>query len=144
MAVLPEMEAGLEIARQALLHLEIPVTAIQQYTDAVRQELYAPLHQEDGSRQLLAMLGGIKNLLEISWFEIPLGSPLLGKSIAEAAVRSRTGASIVGIIHDGAFQSNPQISCVFQAGDLVAVVGSLQERNAFEQMTQVAKTSYGI
>uniref|UniRef100_UPI003AA94826 cation:proton antiporter domain-containing protein n=1 Tax=Candidatus Electronema sp. TJ TaxID=3401573 RepID=UPI003AA94826 len=136
MAVLPEMEAGLEIARQALLHLEIPVTAIQQYTDAVRQELYAPLHQEDGSRQLLAMLGGVKNLLEISWFEIPLGSSLLGKSIAEAAVRSRTGASIVGIIHEGAFQSNPQISYVFQAGDLVAVVGSLQERNAFEQMTQ--------
>lgn len=136
MAVLPEMEAGLEIARQALLHLEIPVTAIQQYTDAVRQELYAPLHQ-DGSRQLLAMLGGIKNLLEISWFEIPPGSPLLGKSIAEAAVRTKTGASIVGIIHDGAFQSNPQISCVFQAGDLVAVVGSLQERNAFEQMTQI-------
>ncbi|HER62818.1 MAG TPA: portal protein, partial [Desulfobacteraceae bacterium] len=36
MAVLPEMEAGLEIARQALLHLEIPVHVIQQYTDAVR------------------------------------------------------------------------------------------------------------
>ena len=134
MAVLPEMEAGLEIARQALLHLEIPVTAIQQYTDAVRQELYAPLHREDGSRQLLAMLGGIKNLLEISWFEIPPGSPLLGKSIAEAAVRSKTGASIVGIIHNGAFQSNPQISYMFQIGDMIAVVGSQQERNAFKTL----------
>ncbi|KJR41948.1 Regulator of K+ conductance, partial [Candidatus Magnetoovum chiemensis] len=36
MVVLPEMEAGLEIARQALINLEMPVTVIQEYTDAVR------------------------------------------------------------------------------------------------------------
>ncbi|MBF0301875.1 MAG: cation:proton antiporter, partial [Desulfamplus sp.] len=44
MVVLPEMEAGLEIARQALINLEMPVTVIQEYTDAVRQQLYEPIY----------------------------------------------------------------------------------------------------
>ena len=60
MAVLPEMEAGLEIARQALLCLEVPVAAIQQYTDSVRQQLYAPIYQSSIDQQLLTSLGNIR------------------------------------------------------------------------------------
>jgi CPA2 family monovalent cation:H+ antiporter-2 len=43
--VQPDFEAGLEITRQALLHLSMPPADIQRLTDAVRQELYAPLYQ---------------------------------------------------------------------------------------------------
>ncbi|MCB0189908.1 MAG: cation:proton antiporter, partial [Caldilineaceae bacterium] len=39
--VQPELEASLEITRQALLHLSIPVAEINRYTDTVRHELYA-------------------------------------------------------------------------------------------------------
>jgi CPA2 family monovalent cation:H+ antiporter-2 len=42
--VQPEFEAALEFARQALLHLNIPVDQIDQYTDGVRHELYRPLY----------------------------------------------------------------------------------------------------
>jgi CPA2 family monovalent cation:H+ antiporter-2 len=42
--VQPEFEASLEFARQALLHLDIPIDQIQQYTDEVRNELYRPLY----------------------------------------------------------------------------------------------------
>ncbi len=52
MVVLPEMGTGLEIARQALVHLEIPVTAIQQYTDGVRRQLYAPIYDAHQAHQL--------------------------------------------------------------------------------------------
>ncbi|MBF0259922.1 MAG: NAD-binding protein, partial [Desulfamplus sp.] len=71
MAVMPEMEAGLEIARPALLQLEIPVAVIQEYSDAVRQQLYAPIYQSeydniassfDQDRKLLAKLDNIKNV----------------------------------------------------------------------------------
>jgi len=41
-----EYEASLEITRQALLHLDIPATEIQQFTDTVREELYAPLYEK--------------------------------------------------------------------------------------------------
>jgi CPA2 family monovalent cation:H+ antiporter-2 len=138
MAVLPEMEAGLEIARQALLHLEIPVGVIQEYTDGVRQRLYAPIYQASRDQHLLAKLDNIKNMLEISWVTLGRESPLIGKSIMEAAVRTRTGASIVAIIHDKVFHSNPQVTYAFQAGDLVAVVGNQQERSAFKKAAGAA------
>ncbi len=44
--VLPEFEAGLEMTRQALLHLEVPSAEIQQLADATRHDLYAPLRAQ--------------------------------------------------------------------------------------------------
>ena len=41
--VQPELEAGLEITRQALLAMNVPDPEIRHYTDMVRGELYAPL-----------------------------------------------------------------------------------------------------
>jgi len=134
MAVLPEMEAGLEIARQALLHLETPVTVIQQYTDDVRQQHYAPIFQSSHAHQLLTKLDNIKDMLEISWVTLMPGSPLVSKSIKDTAVRTRTGASIVGIINEKVFHSNPKVDYTFQEGDLVAVVGNQQERNEFKKI----------
>ncbi len=46
LVVQPEFEASLEVARQALLHLNVPMDAIQQYTDEVREELYRPLYKD--------------------------------------------------------------------------------------------------
>ena len=43
--ILPELEAGLEIARQALLHLKISVQVIQRYSDATRLELYQSISE---------------------------------------------------------------------------------------------------
>lgn len=136
MAVLPEMEAGLEIARQALLCLEVPMAAIQEYTDSVRQQLYAPLFRSTVDQQLLASLGNIKNALEISWVPIASASPLINKSIKDAAVRTRTGASIVGIIHEKVFHSNPKVDYTFKEGDLVAVVGNQLERGNFKKLAE--------
>ncbi|HOP47495.1 MAG TPA: cation:proton antiporter [Desulfobacteraceae bacterium] len=136
MAVLPEMEAGLEIARQALVHLEIPVNVIQQYTDSVRQRLYAPIYKSNYDQQILAKLDNIKNILEISWVTLPHGSPLVDRSIKDAAVRTGTGASIVAVIRDNSIQPNPKADYIFQEGDMVAVVGNQQERNAFKELSE--------
>ena len=50
--VQPEFEAGLEITRQALLHLNILATDIQRFTDAIRRELYAPLYNTRDEDQI--------------------------------------------------------------------------------------------
>ena len=134
MAVLPEMEAGLEIARQALLQLDVPVNVIQQYTDEVRQNLYSPIYHSQSGHDLLIKLGNIKNMLEISWVTISSESSLVQKNIGEAAVRTKTGASIVAIIHGKELYSNPQIDYTFQGGDMVAVVGNADERHAFNTL----------
>ena len=46
LVVQPEFEASLEFARQALLHLDVPMDLIRQYTDEVREELYRPLYKD--------------------------------------------------------------------------------------------------
>jgi CPA2 family monovalent cation:H+ antiporter-2 len=40
--VQPHVEASLEMARQALLHLGVPPDVVQEATDRARRELYAP------------------------------------------------------------------------------------------------------
>jgi K+:H+ antiporter len=41
--VLPQMEAGLEVTRQALLHLGVPGQEIERFADEVRGEFYRPM-----------------------------------------------------------------------------------------------------
>ncbi len=43
--VLPQMEAGLEVTRQALLHLQVPDQQIERFADEVRREFYRPLSE---------------------------------------------------------------------------------------------------
>jgi CPA2 family monovalent cation:H+ antiporter-2 len=42
----PQMEAGLEMTRQGLLHLDVPEQQIDRFTDEVRREFYDPLKKE--------------------------------------------------------------------------------------------------
>lgn len=135
MVVLPEMETGLEIARQALVQLEIPVTAIQQYIDGVRRQLYAPIYDASQAHQLLTKLDNIKDMLEISWVRLGSSSPLVNKSIKESAVRTRTGASIVGFLREEIFHPNPQPESLFQTNDMVAIVGNHQQCNEFKKLS---------
>ncbi len=134
MVVLPEMEAGLEFARQSLLHLRFPAADIQEYTDAVRRHLYAPIYEKEGDYRLVTRLDRVKDLLEISWVRLDPASPLVGRSIGEAAVRNRTGASVLGVIHNDIFGPNPGPEYRFGADDLVAVVGNSLERERFASL----------
>ena len=134
--VLPELEAGLEMARQTLLHLQVPVTVIQGYTDTVRRQLYEPIYDTHKDFHLLSKLDSAKELLEISWVPITTGGLLDGTTLKEAAIRSRTGASIVGVFHNGIFGPNPMAEYRFVAGDLVAIIGSARERELFREMAE--------
>ena len=49
--VLPQMEAGLEMTRQALLHLKVPDQQIERFSDEVRSEFYRPLLAGAGDSQ---------------------------------------------------------------------------------------------
>lgn len=134
MALQPEMEAGLELARQALLQLDISVSRIQEYTDSLRQKLYAPIYESNPDSQLLTKLDNIKNMLEITWVTLLPQSPLVGQTITEAAVRKRTGVSVVGVLQGKDFLPNPGVNYRFKRGDLVAIVGNQEQRNDFKQM----------
>jgi len=134
--VQPQFEAGLEIIRQALLHLSVRASDIQRFTDTIRKELYAPLYQAHEEYQTLAQLDNASRLLELTWVTLPENSPLVGQTIQELAIRRRTGASVVGVIQDGMLRPNPEAAYRFRPGDLVAVMGSPEQLAAFQQLAE--------
>ncbi len=133
--VQPEFEASLEMTRQALLHLNIATTEIQRFTDAVRKELYAPLYEKRKQYETLRKLQNAAHLLELTWVTLPAQGSFAGQTIHDLAVRSRTGASIVGVMRNGDLQPNPGADYRFAGGDLVAVMGDAQQIAAFQTLT---------
>ncbi len=130
--VQPEFEAGLEMTRQALVHLQIPAAEIQQFTNAMHEELYAPLYQSDTAYRVLAQLHHVPGLLDLTWVTLPPASPLIGRTIREIGIRSQTGATVVGVMREGTLYPNPEIDYRFACGDLAAVIGQPTQLEAFQ------------
>jgi CPA2 family monovalent cation:H+ antiporter-2 len=132
--VLPELEAGLEIARQAMAWLQVPATVIQGYTDTIRHELYRPLQDSRINNRLTAQLRNARDLLELTWFELSRESPALGRSIGDLHIRRTTGATIVGILRLDELIPNPDADFVFKAGDMIAAIGNNDNRAALKKL----------
>jgi monovalent cation:H+ antiporter-2, CPA2 family len=130
--VQPELEAGLEMTRQALFHLHIPATDIQRFTDAMHKELYAPLYQTHEDYQAVDLLHQAPRLLDLTWLSLPPQSPILGQTIQDLGIRTQTGATVVGVMRHGTLQPNPAADFRFTSGDLVGVIGQRQQLEAFE------------
>jgi K+/H+ antiporter YhaU regulatory subunit KhtT len=63
-----------------------------------------------------------------------LSNPQAGRTLGELALCSRTGASVVGVERQGAFFSNPSPEFRFVQGDLIAVLGTPDEFEAFQKL----------
>jgi CPA2 family monovalent cation:H+ antiporter-2 len=130
--VQPEFEAGLEITRQALLHLSVPMTDIQHFTDRIRHELYAPLYETHDTYKTVAQLQSASRLLELCWVKLVPESPLVNKTIQDSRIRTETGASVVGVMRDDHVEPNPSPAYQFQVDDLVAVIGNPEQLTKFQ------------
>lgn len=133
--VQPEFEASLEFTRQALLHLNISIKEIQQLTDAIRREMYAPLYESSTSYRTVVQLQSACNLIDLNWVTIAEGSPVIGRSIRELRIRKETGVSVVAILRDGSLLMNPDPDFRFEVDDLVGVVSEPQQLNGFLKLT---------
>ncbi len=134
--VLPEFEAGLEMTRQALTHLRIPATEIQRTTEAVRQELFAPLYSTGEPYRSLAQMRSAEQQFDLQWVELDPDSPLVDTSIGEADIRRVTGVSVVGVIRNDRLEANPDADFRFRAHDRIAIIGTDPARNAFQRMAR--------
>ncbi|GAB4378206.1 MAG: cation:proton antiporter [Calditrichia bacterium] len=134
--VQPELEAGLEFTRQTLLHLNYPISQIQQYIESVHQELYAPLYRKDRAYRYLSQLQRASRLLELRWIKIPEKSPLRGRSIREMEIRRKTGISVVAVMREGNLLPNPDPDFRFQAEDVVGVLGEPSQFRSFQVLAE--------
>jgi CPA2 family monovalent cation:H+ antiporter-2 len=128
----PELEGGLEVVRHTLLRLDFPPEEILRYTDAVRRDHYRLQHDEGEEHRLLHDLLNASTRIQVTWLQLAEGSPIAGKSLAEANLRARTGASVVVILRGSEIIANPKSMTVFEAGDRIGVIGDKEQIEAVD------------
>lgn len=130
----PELEGSLEIVRHTLLQLGFPLQEIYRYTDAVRHDHYDLQINSEEEHRLLHDLLDAASSIEIEWFRLSEGQPLVGQTLADADLRARTGASIVAILRQGQLIANPKSMTIFEAGDRVGFIGDKEEMETVEKL----------
>ncbi len=129
--VYPKLEAGMEMARQVLLALRIPVTEIHRHTETLRQEFFANNLSQDIPYQTLAQFRSAEQQFDLQWVNVGAHCQLVGKTIGEAEIRKNTGVSVVGVIRDDKLEPNPSPQFRFEEKDRVAIIGSTEARTSF-------------
>ncbi|GJM45519.1 MAG: sodium/hydrogen exchanger [Gemmatimonadota bacterium] len=132
--VLPEFEAGLEMTRQALVHLLVPAPEIQRHTESLREKLLGGHHVKTPGYKLLTQLRSAEHQFDLQWTLLDPASALVDESIGATRVREVTGASIVGVIRGDQLTPNPDARFLLQARDLVAIIGTSTARTAFQEL----------
>lgn len=82
-----------------------------------------------GGSRITAHLTAVQQEVEglaIDWIDVDASSQWAGKSLAEAAVHTRTGVSVVAIMRDDETVPAPAADTVLRAGDRVVAVGTPQ------------------
>jgi len=130
--VYPELQAGVEMTRQVLLALRLPVTEIQQHTETLRQEFFSGRLRKGKPYQTLSQLRSAEQQFDLQWVKVNARCRLEGRTIGEAAIRKQSGVSVVGVLRDDQLEPNPGPQFRFQENDLVAIIGSASARAAFQ------------
>ena len=132
--IYPELEAGLEMARQVLLALGIPVTEIQRQTESLRQEYFASSISDTRSYRTLSQFRAAEQQFDLQWVTITATCRLAGRTIGESEVRKKTGVSVVGVLRDDRLEANPHPAFRLADKDMVAIIGSGDARTAFHDL----------
>lgn len=130
----PELEGGLQVLRHTLLHLGFPLHEVRRYADTVRREHYDALVKSLGEHALLRELLDASDLIDIAWRKVQEGSALAGTALGAAALRTRTGATVVAIKRKNELMVNPGVHTVFMPGDRVGGWGNPEQLEALERL----------
>lgn len=92
-----------------------------------------------GAPQLVAQLTEEhRELPGINTRQLPIknGSPYDGRTLADTAIRTRTGVSVVAVMRAGQIHPSPAPDFTFTAGDLLVAVGTSEGLDATAKILQ--------
>lgn len=119
--VIPEeFETSLEVFARVLNHYLVPRQTIDQYVSAIRRENY-------GMQRKLGMGGSIMDSLpdlQLVAYAVEEGSPLAGKTLAQAALRKEHGVTAAGVRRGETINNNPDAQTQLLAGDIVYLLAT--------------------
>ncbi|MBF0190114.1 MAG: cation:proton antiporter [Magnetococcales bacterium] len=134
--VWPHLEAGLEMARHAMVLMGMPPTAIHRLAWNSRREIYAALGEEEGVVRSLEHLRAAESLFDLEWVAVQAGSSLESRTIGAIDVRKNSGVSILCVWRHGVPHNNPGPDFCLHSGDLVAIIGATEARGIFCRLAE--------
>ncbi|HRI39143.1 MAG TPA: NAD-binding protein, partial [Nitrospira sp.] len=128
-----EFETSIEIFALVLRTYQMPQDFVMRKAEQVRREGYALLRRSELPELAHHLRGGTLSDVEVETCRIEETAPAAGKTLAQLALRLRTGASIIALTRGGVTESNPSDKTKLLAGDIVVLIGSRDEiRRAME------------
>ena len=122
--VIPEeFETSVEIFSRVLAKYLMPKEEIEKFVAEIRAEQYEMLRSLPREATSCLDLEMCLPDVEIRPFRIAAGSPFVGKTLAQTEMRKRTGVSLLSLRRKNRAISNPPADTVFEAGDILFVVG---------------------
>ncbi len=119
-----EFETSIEIFALVLRTYNMPQEFVMRKAEQIRREGYALLRRSELPELAHHLRGGTLSDVEVETCRIEEDSPAVGKSLAQLAVRPRTGASVIAWTRGGVTQSNPSEKTRLLAGDIIVLLGS--------------------
>lgn len=92
-----------------------------------------------GVSRLTQSLGAVREMvgeLVVEWIPVEEGSPFAGRTIGDTEMRTRTGVSVIAVLHESGATPAPGPEHSLRAGDTLLVVGTLEGTRAAEQRLQ--------
>ena len=123
--VIPEeFETSIEIFSRVLKELGIPRHIIQRQVSAIRSEGYEMLRVPSLPVVDMAEIAEALGSAATETFIVTPDCPAAGKSIGELQLRTKTGVSVIAIIHDGTTEINPGPESVLNPDDVLVLLGT--------------------
>ena len=135
-----EFETSIEIFALVLRTYKLPQDFVTEKAKQVRREGYALLRRKELPELEHHLRGGTVADAAVETCRIDDDSPAQGKTLAEIALSSRTGASVIAWTHAGVTQANPPENARLMVGDIVVLLGSrVQIRQAMGLLVQMSE-----
>ena len=136
-----ELESSIGFVFQMMQHLEIPLSKIDQIVSVIRNREREMMKVSPGASPgnkgeqpvfgRFSILEGTK----IEWIEVKDDCVWVGKTLSEAGIRQQTGVNVVSVIDgDAKTQVSPGPDLVIKAGDVLVVVGNLDQLRQLENL----------
>lgn len=126
--VIPEeFETSVEIFSRVLSQYLIPRDEIDKLVIQFRSDGYQMFRKLARKSSLVSSLDLNLPDVEVSAMRIEVGSPMVGKSLAELELRKKHGVSVLALRRDSQTFPNPEVDMPFYADDVLYVMGIPQK-----------------
>ncbi|MBI4441962.1 MAG: cation:proton antiporter, partial [Acidobacteria bacterium] len=126
--VIPEeFETSIEIFSRVLRTYLVPRDVVDRYVREIRQDSYDMFRSLRDRHRPVDYIRNFVRGVELEIYRVEEGSPLAGRSLAEADLRQKTGATVVAVQSDAHLLPNPRPDTAFAVGDVVLLLGTPEQ-----------------